>query len=62
MYWFRLARSGLTNADMNVRIEILTRPSVAETIAAEVAQHYAPNYALILFTQTVNALALERSF
>ena len=58
----RGVRRGLTDVDMNVRIEILTRQPVAEAIAAEVAQHYAPNFALVLFMQTIHALALQHSF
>jgi hypothetical protein len=58
----RGVRRGLTDVDMNVKVEILTRSAVAEVIAAEVAQRYAPHYALILFMQPVNALALQHPF
>ena len=58
----RGVRRGLIDVDMNVKVEILTRPDVAEIIAAEVTQRYAPYYALILFMQPVSALPLQHSF
>jgi hypothetical protein len=58
----RGTRRGLTDTDLNVKIEILARQAVAEAIAAAVGQRYAPDYALILFMQPVSALTLHHSF
>ena len=58
----RGVRRGLTDVDMNVKIEILAHPTVAEAIAAKVAEEYAPDYALILFMHPVSALALHHAF
>lgn len=58
----RGVRRGLTDVDMNVKIEILAHPPVAQAIAAEVAEQYAPDYALILFMQPVSALTLHHAF
>lgn len=55
-------RSGMMDMDKNVRVEILARPEIAEIILSNVEQRFAPNYALTLFTQTVNALAHEHSY
>ena len=55
----RGVRRGLTDVDMNVKLEIIAHPPVAEAIAAEVAALYAPDYALILFVQPVSALTLH---
>lgn len=51
------ARTGMMDMDLNVKIEILTQPSIADSIVLEVERRFALNYALVLFIQPVTALA-----
>lgn len=56
----RGARNAGWEPDANIRIEVVCEESLAQTIAAHLKEHYAKDFAMILFVSNVDVLSPEK--